>query len=903
MKRILFILFFLSSICCFSQVNDSFSDRNFTVNPTWIGTVDKFIIAQDYGLEHDAYGLQLHDVEAGDAYLSTPSALLRGTTWQFKVFFYGFKPTSKSYLRFYLASSQTNLLGSLDGYYLLFGGRNRNISFLSQKGTESQTLIEGKSSSLSNSLCTALIKITCSESGVWSLSAKIDDNDWQDVGNVTDKTFTQSNYAGVACKYSAFSSDKVYLDDVLIVKTGIVPGGDDKPTEPEKPDPEQPVDPEQPTSPEKPDSSDKTPPKVLAIKLEDRNTISIDFNEAITVYKAYFYVERDDYKIPVKCLVSKFDSKRLTLTLSSPLEDEKDYELICTGIEDLNGNRMEMFSELLSFHENTFKAVSFGSIVFNEIMANPNDVKGLPESEYIELYNRTTDNISLKRANIVCGGKCYPLPDLTISAQGYLILCAQKSVDMWQTTGVSVVGVPAFPSLVNTGKLLWLEDEQGGLLAWVDYSDNWYKDTKKKHGGWSLECIDSNNLSGEIDNWQATLDEKGGTPSQKNSVAHSLPDEKEICVQSCFMQTADTMVVNFSKAMNVYSLAEKSNYQVLNKDVSLESMIIDYPCGRNVKLVFSAPLAEEEILKLELHDLMDVSGNRLAVPIEVTAQQPQTVNLGDIQFNELLFNPFSGGACYIELANLSNKTILLNQLKITLGKSDGDDCMTVPLSSLPKIFPPHSLLFLTSHVQQVSAHYKCDPLLGIELDKFPKLSPQGGTLCLLSEKGETIDKMDYSESMHTTSQKDKRGISLEKKSEELPSSDASSWLSASFLSGYGTPGALNKCSEQLSPDEKVGFWLEKRSFSPSSSQNNRLQLLYSFPEDGYVANVRIYEASGREVCVLTNNQAVLAQGMMEWEGKESNGQLCRVGLYVVYVELHNAAGRVEYYKLPFAIVG
>ena len=46
----------------------------------------------------------------------------------------------------------------------------------------------------------------------------------------------------------------------------------------------------------------------------------------------------------------------------------------------------------------------------------------------------------------------------------------------------------------------------------------------KAKGGWSLECMDVNNLSGEASNWTSSVNLKGGTPGCVNSVAAVNPD-------------------------------------------------------------------------------------------------------------------------------------------------------------------------------------------------------------------------------------------------------------------------------------------------------------------------------------------------------------------------------------------
>lgn len=905
MKRNLFIICFLYSICSYSQVNDSFSDRNFTEKPAWIGNLDKFIVSPNYGMEHDVYGLQLNDKCAAEAYLSTPSKLVRGTTWEAKLYFYAFRPTSKSFVKFYLVASKSNLLEALNGYYLLFGGRDKNISLVKQQGNDLQTLVCGKEKSLSKTFSTVKVKVVCSAAGMWTLSTKIDDEEWTEEERVSEKCFIESNYAGIACTYSVASSSNVYFDDIMIYKTGSTPSGDDDPTKPDNPKPDKP-DPDKPTDPvipDKPDPTDVNSPKVLSIKVQNKSSILIEFNEDVVVKRAFFYLNLADKSIAIKCTFDAKSKKRLILSLDNPFEKSKSYQLVCTGIEDVNGNRMEMFSELLQYEEGIEESISFGSIVFSEIMANPNDVQGLPETEYLELYNRTEVDISLKRANLCVKGRCYPLPDCVIPSRTYLVLCSQKSSELWQSTNVSVVGLPLFPSLVNSGKLLWLEDSHKSLISWVDYSDRWYGDSKKRAGGWSLECVDINNLSNDEANWKASTDKRGGTPAEKNTVEAIYPDEKVINVQSVFMQTADTLIVNFSKSLNVSSLSIMENYLILTENVSLKSVVIDYPCGNFVKLALNRSMLPQEILNISISGLKDVSGNEQKEPVVIEAVRPQLVEVGDVQFNELLFNPVKEGAQYIELTNLSNKSILLNQLSVGYQNKEEAKMLLIPLVKTMQLFPPHSRMFFTNNCKQVAACYKCDPSLGVAVECFPLLSPQEGVLSLYSDSGDLIDKMVYSESMHSTTNDIKKGISLEKIEEGAESLKSSNWLSATFLSGYGTPGAPNRCNEQVKVDENVHFWLENSSLSLSSAENNCLRIAYLLSEEGFVGNVSIYDSSGREVVRLLNNEPLLSEGVIVWDGKEENGQNSRIGLYIAYVETHNAVGKVKIYKLPFAVVG
>jgi len=890
MKRILFILSFLYSICSFSQINESFSDGDFNKNPIWQGNTNKFRISADYGVNWNGYGLQLYDAgKAGEAYLSTESSLVKGTTWEYKTFFYGFKPNSNSYAKFYLVSDKPELNASLNGYYIMMGGADKNISLVKQNGTSLKMLISGNKTILNLTQITLLIKVTCSDTGKWTLYSKVqgEDTDWKVEGEATDNAITTSTYAGFYCKYLSGNSTLLYFDDISVAKTGGAnPGTGENPDNPG-------------SEPGGNDPNDKVKPTVTAVKALNDSTLSVDFSEEVTLKNARFLVNGDECVMNQKLELNK---KKATLSLSIHLKEDKLYELLFWNIEDLNGNSILLSSELFSFQKPSVAANEFGSVIFNEIMANPNDIKGLPESEYIELYNRKDTTVSLYNSSLFYGGKKYALPSIVIGPGKYVVLCHQKYKDLWTTAGIAVVGVSSFPSLLNTGKLLWLENADGNLISWVEYSDSWYKDSKKKSGGYSLECIDPDNLSGSSENWQATNDAKGGTPGEKNSVLNHLPDNKPISIVSTYLQATDTLVVCFNKPMNVASIQDTNNYKMLNSGLSIIESIPDYPCGRNVMLVLSKSLNEGEKLEAELTNLEDVSGNVLSEPLKIEVLQPEKIEVGNVLFNELLFNPRSGGSWYVELSNISDKVLTYNQLYFSYLKEDGTRSTPVALSKLPVSFPGRTETFFTKSKEAVLKQYKSDASRGVDVSDFPATLPMKGTVYLLNFQGDLLDEMVYSESMHTTSLNDKKGISLEKKAPELLSSDSLNWASASFLSGYGTPGYPNKYTDEKVTSVDADFWLERKSFSPSSVENSKLQIRYKLSGDGFVGNIRIFEASGREICSLINNQELLSEGTFEWDGKEVNGTLGRVGLYVAFVEIHNASGQMKKYKLPFALV-
>src|SRR5687768_2408479 len=109
----LFWIALLSTPLCQAQVQDAFTDSDFTDNPAWMGQTNLF----------DVSASRLHlnaPAVAGAAYLSTTSTAIHNGFWEFYVEM-GFATSSTSLTRVYLASDQPDVSQSLNGYFVMIG--------------------------------------------------------------------------------------------------------------------------------------------------------------------------------------------------------------------------------------------------------------------------------------------------------------------------------------------------------------------------------------------------------------------------------------------------------------------------------------------------------------------------------------------------------------------------------------------------------------------------------------------------------------------------------------------------------------------------------------------------------------------------------------------------------------
>ena len=86
-------------------------------------------------------------------------------------------------------------------------------------------------------------------------------------------------------------------------------------------------------------------------------------------------------------------------------------------------------------------------------------------------------------------------------------------------------------------------------------------------------------------------------------------------------------------------------------------------------------------------------------------------------------------------------------------------------------------------------------------------------------------------------------------------------------------------------------------FSPDNDGRDDIATInYQVSEPGYVANVSIFDASGRMVRYLVKNALLGVKGNWNWDGLNENGQKLHIGTYIILTEIFNLQGRKKQFK-------
>jgi hypothetical protein len=283
----------------------------------------------------------------------------------------------------------------------------------------------------------------------------------------------------------------------------------------------------------------------------------------------------------------------------------------------------------------------------------------------------------------------------------------------------------------------------------------------------------------------------------------------------------------------------------------------------------------------------------------VTAEEKplEPIEPGDILISEILFNPVAGGSDFVEIYNNSQKEISTNRLYLASRDSKLELTQVYPLSISKRLFYPGDYLALTKDTNGVFPWFNIECVdCFLQMEKFPSYNNDFDYVVLLDENMQVIDELFYTEKMHHPLLAEEKGISLERISFTQNTNDLKNWHSASTTSGYGTPGYKNSQVETEGNSEpKVTFSPE--SFSPNfDGYNDEYEIEYELEKPGYVANISIFDAAGRFVMKLANNEILGTSGTILWNGEDQTGQRQNLGVYVVLVEIFNTAGEIYQYK-------
>ncbi len=535
-------------------------------------------------------------------------------------------------------------------------------------------------------------------------------------------------------------------------------------------------------------------------------------------------------------------------------------------------------------------------IVIDEIMADPTPQVGLPNNEWIELRNTSANAINLQGFRISdLTGQSGAMPSYVLKPDSFVIVCTGSAVTAMSAFGPTI-SVTSFPSLDNNGDQLSLISAQGKVIHAVNYNISWYQNELKKDGGWTLEMIDTKNPCSGFTNWKASVDVKGGTPGKNNSVDASNTDKTSPKLLRAFAVDNLNITLVFDEPLDSLKAATATSYSISDGIGVPQSAITVSPVFDQVNLKLNTPLAVNKVYTITANGVTDCAGNIIGSKNTAGVGLSSVADSFGIVINEILFNPNSGGVDYVEIYNRSQKIIDAKQLYIANRNSTNVISSIQQLSTESILLFPKNFLVITEDPQIVMQQYvTTNPDAFIQVSSMPSFPDDKGDVIILNAQGKIVDEVIYSDKWHFALISNTEGVSLER-IDYNAASVQSNFHSAATSVGYGTPGYKNS---QFRIDQQVQgeITVIPEVFSPDNDGIDDFATInYSFPSPGYVANITIFDASGRPVRYLEKNALSGIKGSYIWDGLGEKQQKLSQGIYIIYTEIFNTDGKKKQFK-------
>ena len=505
MKQIL--LFFLVNLplLVFSQFQETFESQE--LPESWTGNRQQFVI--DDGV------LMVNGQEQTETVsLSYPYSIEGNEQeWEFYLYLKN-KPTTKNRIKIFPASPDK----TPSGFYICAGYNKPDRLRLGINDQEIQAFPDFDD----EERCILHIIITCKEQRYWTFSVtNALPNEATNISSSFESGYTfpaQANFC-IQVTHTKTRTDDFGIDDI-IYRTKIT------------------------EQPEEPGQTEQSPVELTAIQPISLSEVSFEFNGPVSLENAVFSISGYGFEgkcSAVRSIYQDNNHQVVMIRFPQPMTLNEEYTFYIDNLKDEQGAIIPDASYTFLLQEEETpedpekepdepetpvvpeepeqpeESYPKGSVIIHEVMADPKGLTALPETEYIELYNKVDQSIDLSNWILNYGTTPIALTGIVIPAHGWAVL--YRSGREIEVGSGQACPLDKFPSaLANTGKELSLYDANGQLMDQYTYPK------AKPACSWEFD----------EEGWHLSSDPRGGTPGEANSEAEEneedpdeTPDEPE----------------------------------------------------------------------------------------------------------------------------------------------------------------------------------------------------------------------------------------------------------------------------------------------------------------------------------------------------------------------------------------
>ncbi|MEZ4923526.1 MAG: lamin tail domain-containing protein [Crocinitomicaceae bacterium] len=849
LRNYLTLLLIVVNCQVFGQFSDDFNDGDFSANPIWTGQTANFIVNTSNELQLNAPAV------ADTSYLSISTSNINNTSWDFYVRM-EFNPSSTSYTRIYLVSDNSNLKGTLNGYFVMAGDTPDEISLYRQDGIATTKIIDGVDGSLNASIAAARIRVTRDGAGNWELLRDtLGGYNFISEGTVLDATYTTNANFGVFCKYTSSRSTKFFFDNMgdPYIDT-IIPTLD----------------------------------TVIYISPTQIDVVFSEVMDQTTAETTSNYSVDNGIGSPSTAILDGADQKIVHLTFASSFVSGTIYLLTANNVEDVAGNPISSPSTF-NFSYIVYDTPSPQDVIITEFMADPSPQVGIPEVEFVELYNRSSKTFNLAGWKLWDASSSGTFSTYTLGPGEYVLVTGNGNSGQYFVSNSTEISLP---SLNNDADAIVIKDDLGNVLDSIYFTTAWYHDNTKTDGGWSIERKHLNSPCSDINNWAASVDVYGGTPSYQNSIWTDQDDITPPYILSLVVNSSNNLVLMFNETMDTTVSAN------LTIDPSISSLSWNYVDAMQLNIDANT-LQVNQLYDLTITGVKDCWGNDIG-SVTIQLGLPDSIEAEDLILNEIMFDPLTGGSDYAELYNNSDK--ILDLQEVFLANWDDSIANYKTISNVQRLIFPKEYVVIAEDTNAVIGDFSIYGVgTFIEAD-MPTYPNDSGTVYLLSKDSLIIDYFRYDEDYHFELLSSTDGKSLERITFGGGMNNADNWHTAAEYVEWGTPGYEN--SQLFVPNPNGEVTIDPKIFSPDNDgYQDVVTINLNLQSTDNVVDIEIFDNRGRLIRLLKDNFFVGNEALITWDGINDDGEKAAIGSYIILVSVTDVGGNQTQYKLVVALAG
>ena len=542
------------------------------------------------------------------------------------------------------------------------------------------------------------------------------------------------------------------------------------------------------------------------------------------------------------------------------------------------------------------QAVS-AQVIVNEFLFRDSDA----QLEFVELFNRSEDDVDLSRISISDERKV-PVP-ITASAHplhpGDYAVLVRDSLAFDARFNGPRIEVPSWPALNNGGDAIfvWIA---GAAVDSVFFDGDWGA------YGQSLERVDPNAPAMNPSNWRVSTDPSGGTPGSENSVYR--PDRTAPSLVEAEEWIDGYVIAYVSEPLDPASL-QSTDIRFGSGDRPISARL-----SSDHRKIIVEPWSGADLAALTVEGLVDASGNVAGREIIAVARQPRAA---EVIINEILFEPkadaFDGAADqleFVEIRSVAEFPIAMRGMYLSGVPTEKGVSDTLRSDNSPRRL--HAGGYGYFHASGTDATPFREAFPSTPPDSVSASAPvrrqsllldnHGDTVKLHAAGGELLDGVTYSPRWHLPELPSTTGVSLERIAAESHSNDPGGWTSSVSGEG-GTPGRVNSVSVSNRVPGQEWVSISPSPFSPDGDGwEDFTQIDVRIGRPASSIAVWIFDSAGRMVRSLTDARAVGPEASLIWDGRDDAARAVSPGVFIVYVEVvDTSAGDVLRVKRPVVV--